>query len=57
MQFHILPFKPTKNNLIAYRYDKWAIFWNELAKIDLAFEKNFIVPKVSIKEGHYILTE
>ncbi|MBN8648158.1 MAG: murein L,D-transpeptidase [Caulobacterales bacterium] len=57
VQFHILPFKPTKNNLIAYRYDKWAIFWNELAKIDLAFEKNFIVPKVSIKEGHYILTE
>ncbi len=57
VQFHILPFKPTQNNLITYRNNKWASFWGELAKIDLAFEKSFIVPKVSIKEGHYILME
>lgn len=57
VQFHVLPFKPTKNNLIAYRNDKWASFWSELGKIDLAFEKSFIVPKVSIKDGHYILMD
>lgn len=54
---HLFPFRMTPENMRAHRENKWAPFWESLAPIYDAFERDRVPPEVAAKDGVYRLVE
>lgn len=50
---HLFPFKMTKENMEKHQLSEWLGFWKELQSGYDAFEKNHLVPDVTVKNGKY----
>ena len=57
INIHVFPFKMTTKNMSKYSGSEYYDFWKELKPVYDYFEKNKMVPKVSVINKKYVLEE
>ncbi len=53
---HIFPFRMTAENLNKYRDSPWIEFWKNLQQGYAAFERNNMVPLITVEKGRYVVS-
>ncbi len=54
---HVFPFPLTDENLARFRSSPWFDFWKSLQPGYLAFEQTHTVPRVTVRDGVYVVRE
>jgi murein L,D-transpeptidase YafK len=50
---HIFPFRMTDENLRRHATDRWLDFWHELKPAYVAFDRDHMLPQITVAAGHY----